>query len=312
MIMTMRAVVLTLGWFAAVNAGASLLAWVLTGPTSSRPQARTPRRLIPLRLFPACASMLFAGGMFLPSHLLFEPRDANETLGLLWYGLSMAGAFLLVRSALRAGEVWRRGRQLRRVEHRADPELAGARQVEGFSGVSLAGVISPRILIGPDVVRELTPAELDVAIAHELAHRDAFDNLVRWAMLCAPDFFGHSARARRLEDDWHEAAESLADADAVRGDPMRAVHLASALVKVARLAARAPSATAIPAWSTLNDPPLLERRVRCLLSGVLPPLVPRVRRLPVALTLVAAGLAGAVPAAPSIHRITEQLVSLLP
>ena len=311
MIMTMRAVVLTLGWFAAVNAGASLLAWVLTGLTSSRPHAGPPRRLIPMRLFPAGASMLFAGGMFLPSHLLFEPRDANETLGLLWYGLSLAGAFLLVRSALRAGEVWRRGRQLR-VEHRSDPELAGARQVEGFSGVSLAGVISPRILIGPDVVRELTPAELDVAIAHELAHRDAFDNLVRWAMLCAPDFFGHSARAQRLEDDWHEAAESLADASAVRGDPLRAVHLASALVKVARLAAQAPGARAIPAWSTLNDPPLLERRVQCLLSGVLPPLAPRVPRLPVALTLVA-GLIGAVPAAAeSIHRMTEQLVSLLP
>jgi beta-lactamase regulating signal transducer with metallopeptidase domain len=311
MIMTMRAVVLTLGWFAAVNAGASLLAWVLTGLTSSRPQSGTPRRLIPIRLFPACASMLFAGGMFLPSHLLLEPRDANETLGLLWYGLSMAGAFLLVRSALRAGEVWRHGRQLRRVEHRSDPALAGARQVEGFSGVSLAGVISPRILIGPDVVRELTPAELDVAIAHELAHRDAFDNLVRWAMLCAPDFFGHSARAQRLEDDWHEAAESLADASAVRGDPGRAVHLASALVKVARLAAQAPGAPAIPAWSTLNDPPLLERRVRCLLSGVLPAPAPRVPRLPVALTLVA-GLIGAVPAAESLHRITEQLVSLLP
>jgi len=312
MIMTMRAVVLTLGWFAAVNAGASVLAWVLTGLTSSRPQARTARRLIPIRLFPACASILFAGGMFLPSHLLFEPRDANETLGLLWYGLSMAGAFLLVRSALRALEVWRHGRRLRRVERCSDPELAGARQVEGFSGVSLAGVISPRILIGPDVVRELTPAELDVAIAHEVAHRDAFDNLVRWAMLCAPDFFGRSARAQRLEDDWHEAAESLADARAVRGDRVRAVHLASALVKVARLAARAPRARAIPAWSTLNDPTLLERRVRCLLSGVLPPLSPRAPRLPVALTLVA-GLIGAVPAAAeSIHRMTEQLVGLLP
>ena len=223
--------------------------------------------------------MLFAAGMFLPSHLRFEPRDANETLGLLWYGLSMAGAFLLVRSARRAGEVWRHGRRLRRVEHRSDPALAGARQVDGFSGVSLAGVISPRILIGP--------------------------------MLCAPDFFGHSARAQRLEADWHEAAESLADASAVRGDPGRAVHLASALVKVARLAAQAPGARAIPAWSTLNDPPLLERRVRCLLSGVLPPPAPRVPRLPVALTLVA-GLMGAVPAAESLHRITEQLVRLLP
>ena len=312
MTMTMRAVVLTLGWFAAINAGASLLAWLLTGLASSRPQGGAPRRLVLIRLLPACASILFAGGMFLPSHLLFEPRDANDTLGLLWYSLSIAGAFLVVRSAWRACDVWRHGRQLRRVERGSDPALGGARQVDGFSGVSLAGVISPRILIGPDVVRELTPAELDVAIAHEVAHRDAFDNLVRWLMLCAPDFFGHSTRAQRLEDDWHEAAESLADARAVLGDRVRAVHLASALVKVARLAARAPRGREIPAWSTLNDPPLLEHRVRCLLSGALPPLAPRGPRLPVALTLVA-GLIGAVPAAAeSIHRMTEQLVRLLP
>jgi beta-lactamase regulating signal transducer with metallopeptidase domain len=188
----------------------------------------------------------------------------------------------------------------------------GAREVEGFSGVSLAGVIAPRILIGRDVVRELTPAELDVAIAHELAHREAFDNLVRWAMLCAPDFFGHSIRARRLEADWHEAAESLADARAVRGDRVRAVHLASALVKVAKLAARGPRTTAIPAWSTLNDPPLLERRVRCLLSEAPPSLAPRAPRLRMTLTLVV-GLVGAVPAAAeSIHRVTEHLVNLLP
>jgi hypothetical protein len=131
--------------------------------------------------------------------------------------------------------------------------------------------------------------------------------------LCAPDFFGSSRAARRLDRDWHAAAESLADARAVRGDSVRAVHLASALVKVSRLAAQGPAAVPVPAWSTLNDPPLLERRVRRLVTGAVPLATPgRPRLVPAAVTL-AASLLVAIPAfAGMVHRLTETLVNLLP
>ena len=174
-------------------------------------------------------------------------------------------------------------------------------------------MIRPRILIGPAVAQELSSAELEVAVAHELAHRQAFDNLARWAMLCAPDFFGISGAARRLERDWHAAAESLADARAVRGDSTRAVHLASALVKVTRLAAEGPASPPVPAWSTLNDPPLLERRVRRLVAGAAPLAAPgRSRMIPALVTLGAAFLLAVPALAVMVHRLTETLVNLLP
>jgi beta-lactamase regulating signal transducer with metallopeptidase domain len=208
--------------------------------------------------------------------------------------------------------VWCAGRELLSAESRPAPGFAGVHQVQGIPGVSLAGVFKPRIVIGREVAKELSSAELEVAIAHELAHRDAYDNIARASMLCAPDFFGGSRRARRLETGWHEAAESLADTRAVRGDRNRALHLASALVKVARLSSSAAPVRPQPAWSTLNDPSLLERRVRRLVSGGLTPARPYGRQ-GVAALLVAGGIVTAIPlTAGSLHRLTEYLVRLLP
>jgi hypothetical protein len=311
MAMAIRSIVLALAWFAAVNATASILSWMLATGLSSTPQREKLRLLLAIRLFPAIASIVFAGAMFLPSHWAFEPRDANETLGLALYGVASAGLLLLVRSTARALAILRTGRRLRIGERRSTVGIADVHEVDGLLGVSLAGVFRTRILIGPSVAFQLSSAELEVAVAHELAHRHAFDNLARWGMLCAPDFFGGCCAARRLEQDWHAAAESLADATAVRGDSIRAVHLASALVKVARLAAGAP-ARPVPAWSTLNDPPLLERRVRRLVTGAVPVATSGRSRRVSAATL-GASLLVAVPAfAGTIHRLTETLVSLLP
>jgi beta-lactamase regulating signal transducer with metallopeptidase domain len=313
MIMATRSLVLALAWFAAVNASASILSWMLATGLSSRRQREKSRLLLSIRLFPAIASIVFVGALFLPSHWLFEPRDANETLGLAWYAVAFAGLSVLVRSSARALEILRAGWRLRIGDRRSTVDTVDVHEVDGLRGVSLAGVFKARILIGPSVAHELSSAELEVAVAHELAHRRAFDNLARWAMLCAPDFFGTSRAARRLEQDWHAAAESLADARAVRGDSVRAVHLASALVKVARLAAEGPAAPLVPAWSTLNDPPLLERRVRRLVTGAVPLATSgRSRIVPVLVTLVASVLVTVPAFAGAVHRLTETLVNLLP
>jgi hypothetical protein len=312
MSMMIQTIVLGLAWFAVVNAGASLLSWQLASTSiSSAQQQDRPRRLVLIRLFPACASVLFAWVIFLPTHLVLEPAEANESLGLLWYLLAAGGAFLLGRSATRALSLWRAGGELLSAGSRPAPGFAGVHEVEGIPGVSLAGVFKPRILIGREVARELSSAELEVAIAHELAHRDACDNVARASMLCAPDFFGGSRRARRLEMEWHEAAESLADTRAVGGDRIRALHLASALVKVARLSSSAAAARRQPAWSTLNDPSLLERRVRRLVTGALTPASPYGYRGTA--LIVAGGILAAIPlTAGSLHRLTEYLVELLP
>ena len=309
--MILSTIVLTLGWFAAINVVASMLVWTRCGRSLSADRAVRASSLLVIRLLPAALSMVFAAGVFLPAHFLFEPNEARETFGLVLYFLAATGGFLLIRSAARALGLWRLGRHLRRREHGAVSFAPGIVEVSGHTGVSLAGVIAPRILIGPDVVRELTSEELDVAIAHELAHRDAFDNLARWAMACAPDLLGLSGRARRIEQAWHEAAESLADWRAVSGDRVRAMHLASALIKVARLSASAPAGP-IPAWSTLNHPPLLEQRVRYLLTGTQTPAPPSVFAVVAVLTIGAGLVAVGTAAGAPVHHLTEGLVKLLP
>ena len=90
------------------------------------------------------------------------------------------------------------------------------------------------------------------------------DNLTRVALQGVPDFFGFSSSARRIERLWDAQAECLADARAVDGSPDRATHLASALVKVARL--EAPRVPSIVAWSTFHQAALLETRVRLLIE----------------------------------------------
>lgn len=302
--------VLALAWFAAVNACASILSWMLATGLSS-PQREKPRLLLAIRLFPAIASIVFAGVLFVPSHWALEPRDAKETLGLVLYALASAGLYLLTRSTARTLAILRTGRRMRMGE-RPSTVASDVYEVDGLRGVSLAGVFRTRILIGPSVARHLSSAELEVAVAHELAHRHAFDNLARWSIVCAPAFFGGCRAARRLEQDWHVAAESLADARAVRGDSSRAVHLASALIKVARLAADGPAVPPVPAWSTLNDPPLLEQRVRRLVTGAVPAAADAHPRILPAIIL-GASLVLAIPTfAGPVHRLTETLVSLLP
>ncbi len=78
--------------------------------------------------------------------------------------------------------------------------------------------------------------------------------------------------ARQLEERWQAEAECEADAHAVRGDGHRAVVLAAALVKVARLGGVTAVPPIIPAWtsSAFHVPTLLEMRVRRLVSGSAP------------------------------------------
>jgi beta-lactamase regulating signal transducer with metallopeptidase domain len=303
--------VVSLAWFAGVNALVSVVVWVIVRRWRHVNEPTRPSVLLAIRLLPASASMLVVAAVLVPAQLALEPRDAGETLGWLWYAMAAIGAALLLRSVWRAVVVARASRMLTADCQAYMRDGAILHEVEVVAGISLAGIIKPRILIGRSVRSHLTGAELDIAIAHEVAHREAFDNLARWSMLCAPDFLAKSEVGSRLEHAWHVAAESLADATAARGDETRAVQLASALVKVARLAAVSGQRAPAPSWSTLNDSELLERRVERLLAGGAHTLPPSRLRFLGASALMA--LCVALPVfIPPIHRLTESLVALLP
>jgi beta-lactamase regulating signal transducer with metallopeptidase domain len=158
----------------------------------------------------------------------------------------------------------------------------------------------------------LTAAELETAVAHELAHRRAHDNLKRFLMLCAPDLFSATPAAERLESAWRAEAECLADGVAAGPDQERAATLASALVKVARLEHDRQTLCS-PAWSTFYEPGILESRVRRLVASERPDHIRRRRSWPM-LVGVAAAAAGTwlsgVPAA--LHGLTELAIQILP
>jgi len=307
-----RTIVLALAWFACINALGSVVAAWLTHAFRDGRAASRPSVLLGIRLLPSSMALVFVGATFLPAHWAWEPRDIDETLGFALSALAIVGAAVLLRSAWRAvATAW----ASHVVSVGSRPYRRGGPNtylVDGFPGVSLAGVVRPRILIGRPVKAQLSRAELELAVAHEVAHRDASDNLARWCMLCAPDFLAGTSVASRLEHAWHVAAESRADARAICGNQARAVHLASALIKVARLSAQATGRVSVPAWSTLNDSELLEWRVQRLLSGSLPstPSLPRLGLIAttfvISVVIVAPILAGPV------HRLTETLIAFLP
>jgi hypothetical protein len=308
----LRTVVVALAWFACINAIGSVFAAALAYAIHQR-RTTIPRTwvFLAIRLLPASLSLFVAGAMFLPAQWVLEPRDAVETLGFALNALAVAGAALLARSAWRVIAVARASHWVRAGSRPYRRGMPDTYVVDSLRGVSLAGIVRPRILIGRTVKSLLSRDELEVAVAHELAHRDAFDNLARWCMFCAPDFLAGSAIAARLEHDWHVAAESRADARAICGDRHRAVHLASALIKVARLSTMPAQRISLPSWSTLNDSELLEWRVHRLLSGTLPatdalPRLGLITVIPLSVLIVVPVLAGPV------HRLTEALIRFLP
>lgn len=308
------AVLLGLSWFAAVNLVLSAAAWIASRWALHRSGSTSATLLLAVRLLPAAAASLFLALVFLPAHLRYEPADPDERFGAVLLALAMLGLGSILGSARRLMRVVADARQVRR--WRLAPLDAGtepAYEVAGFPGMSLAGIVRTRILIGSSARAALTPSELELALAHERAHRRSFDNLKRCLVFCAPDFFGGSRAASRLEAAWRARLEREADLRAVDGDEHRAIHLASALVKVARLGGPV-SAVSSPLWSTFNEPPLLESRVRDLVSGRAERVPPRGRRVAAAAALGAgaAVCVWLVSASHGVHRLTETLVGLLP
>ena len=308
------AAVLGLAWFAAVNAAVSLLCWRasrLVG-NSVRGDVRRSRALVFLRFLPATIAAIVSCALFVPAHVRLEPVDANEQYGVFLIALSGLALLLLIRSSWRTVRlVWASMRLAMSTRARTDASH-GIVLVDFpmLDGIALAGVLRPRLLIGARARQALSAAELEVAIAHELAHRRVGDNLTRVLMHVAPDFFGLTSEAVRVERLWGAEAECLADARAVSGRRDRARNLASALIKVARLGrAERPLS---PAWSLFHEPALLETRIRRLVEC--PPAVKRPRTLEQACivcgVVIAAAWAAGIPR--HLHVLSEIVLSRFP
>lgn len=322
---TLFALTVVLAWFAASNLAVSLIAAGLARFVSPLLIAERPDRaawmLLSLRIAPAAVSLFLTLGVLIPAQWRWEPSGAEESAGYSILLLAAGGAAILALSAgcalrdtLAASGIARRWRSAARASGRGVSGLPVFVLADRAPVMSLVGIFKPTVFVADEVASQLTPEELEVSLAHEAAHARAGDNLKRLVTAWCPDLLGIGPLGRDLAARWRAATEFAADARAVTGSDQRAVALASALVKVARLVT--PGVSPVPlAFSRIHHQALLAARIERLLHPAA-----RLRassRRPWALLVAAAAvLACAVVAThhPSltVHQATEGLIRVLP
>jgi Zn-dependent protease with chaperone function len=192
--------------------------------------------LVILRSLPLAAAVLITLGFVVPSFLLLEPRAAAEpigeiplTLGACCLALFVAGAWNAAWAQVRTSRAVAGWMQGARTASGGDP-VPLFRIRPASPGLTVAGWREPRVLLSDAAAALLNEQELESALRHEIAHVRRRDNLKKLLFrLCA--FPGMAP----LEAAWSEAAEMAAD-DAAVSDRGEALDLASALIKLSRLA----------------------------------------------------------------------------
>jgi beta-lactamase regulating signal transducer with metallopeptidase domain len=272
--------------------------------------------LLRLHLIPAAAAgavLVFAAiGLY-----RFESRDGDEVLGWVFWAASAYGTALL---SVMAARLIRMRRQTTRLAQAwmadATPlRLAGVKVPAfairtGFPVVAVIGMLRPRLVVDVGVLDACSSDELAAILAHEQGHLRRQDNLRRTLLSAVPGPWGVGDLSRA----WREATEEAADDLASDGARDRRLHLASALLRVTRLAPSAgPTSihwqTQLPA-SALYRGESIEHRVRRLLEPH--PAVAQARRGRWMFAVVAVAGALAFSAQRVIHDAMEVVVAILP
>jgi beta-lactamase regulating signal transducer with metallopeptidase domain len=315
---TIRLLCLCFATFFVVHA----LSWLLVRGLSSTAlrvaETMKPRRssrfLFALRMAPAAVTLFLVLGFCVPSYVWLEPDITGERVGitcLLAAALGVAGWTLsLLRGLVSAV---RTARYIRRCEADEADVTAKLVIVRGTNAVmAVAGVLYPRLLVSEDVMNTLNEEQRAAAFRHELAHGASRDNLKRLLFLLAPDVVPFAGSFSKLEKGWARFSEWAADDAAVDGDLSRALSLASALVRVAKLGA--PAKPSFLLSSLIDDDRDLATRVNRLLcepeyaAKPLAPLIAMTRNIVVIVGGIVFMLLLWPPSLGSVHRILERLV----
>jgi Zn-dependent protease with chaperone function len=283
---------------------------------------RRARWLVALRLVPAGLGILISSGLVLPAFVWLEPRRTAENVSAVMILLAGAPALLIGLGLFRgAHSLWATNRLVRRLGRGSIPvetplsPLTGVPTFavsEAFPLVSLVGWFRPRLFVSRTVLSHCGEDELFAVVAHEAGHLSRGDHWTRLILRACPDLLSLTRLGASIEAIWAASAEQVADDHAARFRPTGSVDLASALVKVARLA-------------TTTDPKRLPStalyrgggvaaRVKRLLERPTPPLEP-VRPWPLALlgisTLLLVPAAAALGLLDRVHALSESIVLFL-
>ena len=309
-----RIAVIGLAAFAATGLLATCLVPLLARRIVTGAAVTRARRLAGLRLLPSVAA-LAAGTLATLSFVFFEPYRPGEEIGTVFPVFATLGGALVATALWRGAQVARATRRLLR-EWMVRPEpivldniTVPAVAVDShFPIVAVAGVIRPRLIIARSVLASCSAEELRAVLAHEQGHIDRRDNLRRLLIAAAPDVISWLPASARLFAAWREATEEAADDAAAQAGAEGRLRLASALIKVAKLAP-GPAPAVIPT-SALYCGEHLEGRIRRLLEPL------GLQREPAAtwrsrLTL-AVGIGCSILVLEGVHTVIETAIHTLP
>jgi Zn-dependent protease with chaperone function len=223
---------------------AAEIVWRAVSPLLENWSARNRAQFIfALSVLPLAGALVVVFAFLLPAYVLFEPLETNEVvtaeLALLSFisliGIAIASfrVFGTRRATRRLVSNWLERAERISVENVKIPIY---RIPHFFPVIAVIGTFRPRMFIAEKVLDSITPEELQAAIAHEHGHLKGFDNFKRTILRVCRDLLIFPL-GKTLERAWTENAESAADEFVAQtGGNSKALDLAAALVKIARIA----------------------------------------------------------------------------
>jgi len=197
--------------------------------------------LFAFRTLPLVAAAVITAAFTVPSFLLLEPRAIDEPLGGFPMVLGLFGIAMGITGLANAGMALRKASEtISTWTSEAQPMCASAkipvlRIPRPLPAMTVAGIVSARVLVSRLAESTLSGNELETALKHEVAHVSRRDNLKKLVLrfVAFPGMKG-------LEAAWLEATEMAAD-DAAVTNAGEALDLAAALIKLSRLGTVEPS-----------------------------------------------------------------------
>lgn len=246
---TMRLLCLCWASFFMVHLALALVARFSAGTAVRVAEHMKPRAaarlLFILRTSPWVLTLLAVVAFCIPSYLWLEPEAKGEKVGLICMVMALAGVAICTSALIRVwGAIRGTVRYLQHCQHHGRKvavkgEASPALLLKDKAPVlAVAGVLRPQLVISQRVMRGLSAEEREAALRHEQAHCIAGDNLKRFLILLSPDLFPFVRTFGSLERSWSRFTEWAADDHATEGDPQRALSLASALVRVAKMGSK--------------------------------------------------------------------------
>ncbi len=276
----------------------------------SRPSSAA-RTLFLLRMFPLVFSLVVVTAICIPSYLWLEPVAAEEQAGWICIVAASLTALLWLESAGRMLHATARSyRYMRRWLCEGNPQRLPEASSPAWvipsdiPFLAIAGIIRPRLIASSGVLHALSSGQLASALRHEEAHRASRDNLKRLSLRCAPGIFPFVPVPRRIEQAWAKFAERAADDRAVSRDPARALFLAEALLRVARIQ----HPQSVLAASLLADRSQLHARVNRLLHPAPDPPARGFRPIPAAALAILLSVCFEPALLRLTHRLLEELI----